>query len=187
MLAPRPLPLDPTLSPARPRPRRRGGGAAASSLAIRTMRAWRPALPASYGVAPGGGGAAAGFTLIELIIVVAIIGILATIAVPALRNAPLRAKESVLREDLFAMRSCIDQYLADRGNYPTSLEELVERGYLRIIPVDPLTKVAEWNVEYTEPSDEEELEPTDATEPTIIDIHSKAPGLGLDGTPYAEW
>jgi general secretion pathway protein G len=132
-------------------------------------------------------GAAAGFTLIELIIVVAIIGILATIAVPALRNAPLRAKESVLREDLFSIRSCIDQHLADRGQYPTSLADLVEKGYLRAIPVDPLTKVAEWTEVPTEAAAEEELQPTEDEQPTINDVHSKAPGLGLDGTPYAEW
>jgi general secretion pathway protein G len=134
-----------------------------------------------------GRGALRGFTLIELIIVVAIIGILATIAVPALRNAPRRAKEAVLREDLFAMRSCIDQYLADRGAYPSSLEELVEKGYLRALPVDPITKTAEWEVVYAEPTEEEELQPNDQTSPGVIDVRSKAPGVGLDGTPYAEW
>jgi general secretion pathway protein G len=128
-----------------------------------------------------------GFTLIELIIVVAIIGILATIALPAMRNAPTKAKEAVLKADLFTMRSCIDQYLADRGHYPASLEELVERGYLRFIPVDPITKSDEtWEEIPVEPSEEEELAPTEETG-GIIDVRSGAGGMGLNGTPYSEW
>mgnify|MGYP006302224881 CR=1 FL=1 len=132
----------------------------------------------------------AGFTLIELIIVVAIIGILATIALPAMRHAPQKAREAVLKEDLFTMRSCIDQYLADRGHYPPSLEELVETGYLRFIPVDPVTESAStWQVEYAEVEDEEDLAPTDDAGggPGIIDVKSGAEGMGLDGTPYSEW
>jgi len=128
-----------------------------------------------------------GFTLIELIIVVAIIGILATIALPAMRNAPTKAKEAVLKADLFTIRSCIDQYLADRGHYPASLDELVEKGYLRFIPVDPITKSDEtWEEIPVEPSEEEELAPTDETG-GIIDVRSGAAGVGLDGTPYSEW
>lgn len=128
-----------------------------------------------------------GFTLIELIIVVAIIGILATIALPAMRNAPTKAKEAVLKADLFTIRSCIDQYLADRGHYPASLEELVERGYLRFIPVDPITKSDEtWEEIPVEPSEEEELAPTEETG-GIIDVRSGAGGMGLNGTPYSEW
>lgn len=128
-----------------------------------------------------------GFTLIELIIVVAIIGILATIALPAMRNAPTKAKEAVLKADLFTMRSCIDQYLADRGHYPASLDELVEKGYLRFVPVDPITKSNEtWEEIPVEPSEEEELAPTDETG-GIIDVRSGAGGVGLDGTPYSEW
>ncbi len=133
----------------------------------------------------------AGFTLLELIVVIAVIGILATIALPALRNVPRRAAEAVLKTDLRAMRDVIDQYYADKGNYPPSLEALVEAGYLRAIPVDPITKDAgTWQVVY------EELDPdalpaeTDLPEggaPGIVDVHSGSPALSLDGTPYSEW
>ena len=133
-----------------------------------------------------------GFTLMELIIVVAIIGILATIAVPALRNAPQRAREAVLKEDLFTMRSCIDQYLGDKGHYPSSLQELVDEGYLRRVPVDPMTKSdSSWVEVFAEADDEaeEDLMPPDdeGGGPGIIDIRSGATGLGLDGTAYSEW
>lgn len=132
---------------------------------------------------------AGGFTLIELIIVVAIIGILATIAVPAMRNAPQRAKEAVLKENLYTMRSCIDQYLADRGHYPPSLQELVDRGYIRRMPVDPITESSDtWILEFADAQDEEDLEPIDgAGQGGIIDVRSGAEGVGLDDTPYSEW
>ena len=134
--------------------------------------------------------ARAGFTLIELIIVVAIIGILATIAVPAMRNAPQKAREAVLKEDLFTIRSCIDQYLADKGHYPTSLQELVDEGYLRFMPVDPITRSADtWIELLAEAEDEEDLMPPDdeGGGPGVIDVQSGAEGLGLDGTPFSEW
>jgi general secretion pathway protein G len=133
---------------------------------------------------------AAGFTLIELMIVVAIIGILATIAMPAMRTAPLKAREAVLREDLFTIRSCIDQYLADRGQYPASLEELTDAGYLRFVPVDPITREADsWVPLYADPEDEEELQPTDEErfEPGMIDVRSGAEWESLDGSLYSEW
>ena len=86
-----------------------------------------------------GKGLAPGFTLIELLVVVAILGILVAIAVPQLQKAPVRAKEATLREDLFTFRSCLDQYYADKGHYPDTLQTLVTDKYIRKIPVDPFT------------------------------------------------
>jgi general secretion pathway protein G len=130
---------------------------------------------------------AAGFTLIELIIVVAIIGILATIAVPAMRSAPQRARESALKEDLFTLRSCIDQFHGDRARYPASLDELVSMGYLRIIPVDPVTHSRDtWVVAFEEDSEQQD-ERQKESGPGIIDIHSGSPETALDGSKYAEW
>ena len=129
-----------------------------------------------------------GFTLIELIVVVAIIGILAAIAVPAMRTAPERARESALKEDLFTIRSCLDQFHADRGRYPTSLDEIVSLGYLRSVPVDPLTKSKDtWVLVYEEVAPEDQDENQQQASPGIIDIHSGSPGTALDGTKYADW
>jgi prepilin-type N-terminal cleavage/methylation domain-containing protein len=132
-----------------------------------------------------------GFTLLELIIVVSIVGILATIAMPALRHVPQRARESVLRTDLMTFRDVIDQFHADKGHYPPSLEALVEEGYLRAIPHDPITKSAEsWVVVYEELDPEMTPAETDLPEegqPGIIDVSSGSDGISLDGTPYSEW
>ena len=92
-----------------------------------------------------------GFTLLELIVVIAIIGILATIAMPALKNVPVRAREAVLKTNLRTLRDVIDQHYGDKGRYPTTLEALVEEGYLRKIPTDPITKSSEtWVLVYEE-------------------------------------
>lgn len=137
----------------------------------------------------------AGFTLVELIIVVAIIGILATIAVPAMQDAPLKAREAVIRADLYQMRSCIDQYLADKGVYPESLLALTEHGYLRHLPADPFTGETEgvWLELSAEPSDIEELEPIEEDLMPeggfgIIDVrYADDSRVALDGSLISEW
>jgi len=136
-----------------------------------------------------------GFTLVELIIVVSIIGILASIAVPAMQNAPIKARESVIRADLYQMRSCIDQYLADKGVYPESLQTLADAGYLRAIPADPFTGLTEgvWRELSAEPTDLEELEPIDEDLMPeggfgIIDVkYADDTRVALDGSLISEW
>ncbi|HYK42757.1 MAG TPA: prepilin-type N-terminal cleavage/methylation domain-containing protein [Thermoanaerobaculia bacterium] len=132
-----------------------------------------------------------GFTLLELLVVMTIIGILAAIAVPALKDSPQRAREAALREDLFAMRSVIDQHHGDKGNYPPDLQTLVTDGYLRKIPVDPMTKSADtWVVAYEEASSAADAPPADASAsstPGIIDVHSGSTAKALDGTLYKDW
>jgi len=144
-----------------------------------------------------------GFTLLELLVVMTIIGILAAVAIPALRDSPQRAREAALREDLFTLRSTIDQYHGDKGYYPPDLATLVSDGYLRQIPVDPMTKSRDtWavEVEQLEPTAEGEGAPatstggttgTQTTEqtqtPGVIDVHSGSTEKALDGTTYKDW
>lgn len=132
-----------------------------------------------------------GFTLLELIIVTAVIGILAAIALPRMIDTPRRAAEATLKADLRTMRDLIDQYYGDKGHYPASLETLVDEKYLRKIPVDPVTKSADtWQVEYEEIDPEAAPAETDLPEdgsPGIIDVFSGSEDLALDGSAYAEW
>ncbi len=134
---------------------------------------------------------APGFTLLELIIVIAVIGILATIALPALKNVPRRAAEAVLKTDLRVMREVINEYKADKGHYPSALDELINEGYLETIPVDPITKSAATWVPLFEPIDPEnppaESELPEGATPGIFDVRSGSTHLSLDGTPYYMW
>jgi general secretion pathway protein G len=125
----------------------------------------------------------AGFTLIELMIVMSLIVILASIGLTLYTNSVIRAKESVLKEDLFRMRDAIDQYYADKGKYPVTLDSLVSEKYLRSIPVDPFTNSADtWR------SIQSELDPTNPTaEPGVYDVRSGSDQKAIDGTNYADW
>ena len=137
----------------------------------------------------GRGRRVAGFTLLELIIVIAIIGILAAVVMPGLGDTRRKAQEAALKADLHTMRDAIDQYYADNGNYPPSLSTLEEDGYLRSIPKDPFTLSAETWVEVMAEFDEEAAETDYAEDGSagVEDVHSGSELIGLDGTPYAEW
>lgn len=125
-----------------------------------------------------------GFTLIELLIVVALVGILASIAAVRLRDAPRRAKEAVLKEDLYILRQVIDQYYADKQQYPADLETLVKEGYIRAIPADPMTNSNQtWTTEYEDQSEEPEV----AAAPGVVNVRSGSSDTGLDGSNYADW
>ena len=131
-----------------------------------------------------------GFTLLELLVVMTIIGILAAVAIPALKDSPQRAREAALKEDLFTMRSTIDQFHGDKGYYPPDLATLVSKGYLRQIPLDPMTKSRDtWVITYEEiePTAEGAPAPEESPNPGIIDVHSAATGKALDGTLYKDW
>lgn len=122
-----------------------------------------------------------GFTLLELMIVLAIMGVLITIAQPNLKSAITRAKEAVLKEDLFQLRDALDQYYADNGKYPSQLLDLVNKtdkskSYLRDIPRDPFTNADDWITVSLEGEDG-----------GIFDVHSASPLIGTDQTAYNTW
>jgi general secretion pathway protein G len=124
-----------------------------------------------------------GFTLIELIIVMAIIAILASIAVPSYLGSIKAAKEASLKEDLHVMRNAIDSYTMDKGKAPQSLDDLVQSGYMRTIPADPMTHSNDTWVTNTD----ETLESIDQSEPGINDVHSGSQDTGSNGQAYSTW
>jgi len=121
--------------------------------------------------------AKAGYTLIELMIVLTIIGILVSIAQPNFQKAVIRARETSLRRTLFVLRDMIDQYYADHGKYPESLEALVQEHYIRSVPEDPFTRSNKTWV----------IVPPEGEEGQVYDVHSGSDLVGLDGVPYNEW
>ena len=123
-----------------------------------------------------------GFTFIEMVIVVVMISILVAIAVPVYINQVRMTKEGVLKNNLAVMRERLDQYRADRNKYPNSLQELVEGGYLKALPEDPMTGLNEWEEVF---SDYDPNEPD--AEPGIEDVKSRSTESGSDGRPYSEW
>jgi general secretion pathway protein G len=122
-----------------------------------------------------------GFTLLELMIVISIIIILAAIALPQYQKTIMHAREAVLRDDLFKMRSLLDQYAADKGKLPQSLDDLITERYMRELPVDPVTGQKDWTVNTGEDPN------STSGEQGVVDVHSASPDTSSEGTPYSEW
>jgi general secretion pathway protein G len=126
---------------------------------------------------------AAGFTLIELLVVMSIIVILVSIAIPLYQKSILRTRETVLHNNLNTLRTVIDEYTYDKQKAPKSLQELVQEGYLREVPKDPVTDSnSTWRIVM-----EDAVQSVDQTEPGIFDVHSGSDKMSLDGTPYSDW
>ena len=125
---------------------------------------------------------ARGWTLVELLIVISLISVLATIGLASYRNSVTASKEAVLKTDLFRMRDAIDQYYADKGEYPATLDALVSEGYLRKLPDDPFTRAADWQ---TLPAEPNPSKPT--AEPGVYNVKSSSQDTALDGSRYADW
>jgi len=123
-----------------------------------------------------------GFTLIEMMIVISLILILISIALPVYNRSILRAKESVLKQDLFTLRQVISQYTLDKQKAPQSLDDVVQAGYLKVIPKDPFTNEANWA-----PEQEDSTMAVDQQEPGIVDVHSASNETATDGTAYSSW
>jgi general secretion pathway protein G len=123
-----------------------------------------------------------GFTLLELMIVISIIMILMAVAVPMYNQSIVQARESVLRSNLSTLRSVISQYTLDKQKAPQSLDDLVTAGYLRQIPLDPMTRQPNWEV-----VQEDVMLAVDQQDPGITDVHSASSGTASDGTAYSSW
>ncbi len=123
-----------------------------------------------------------GFTLLELMIVLSIIMILMAIAVPVYNQSIVHSREAVLRQNLFTLRNVISQYTLDKQKAPQSLDDIVQAGYLRTIPVDPMTGTTNW-----EPHQEDVLLSVDQQDPGIDDVHSASNATASDGTAYSSW
>ncbi len=124
-----------------------------------------------------------GFTLMELMIVISMILILMSIAIPNYQQSLVHARESALRQDLFTLRSAIDQYTLDKQKAPQSLQDVVSAGYLKVIPTDPMTKSADtWEVVM-----EDTMMAIDQQQPGIVDVHSGSQQISSDGTAYNTW
>ena len=142
----------------------------------------RPAAASARRLSPARRGSR-GFTFVELMVVITIIVILITMAIPIYQKSIIRAKESVLANNLFTLRTVIDNYTYDKEKAPQSLQDLVSEGYLKDVPVDPMTgDNSSWKIVMEDAS-----QALDQTEPGIFDIHSGSDKKGLDGTAYSEW
>ena len=124
-----------------------------------------------------------GFTLIELMVVISIIVILMSVAIPRYQTSILHARETVLRDDLYTLRSVIDQYTLDKQKAPQSLQDLVDAGYLKTLPMDPFTNSRESWVPVTDDS----IMSPDQSQPGIIDVHSGSDQKSSEGTAYSSW
>ena len=123
-----------------------------------------------------------GFTLIELMIVMTVISILMSVAVPMYSKALVRSKETILRQNLTTMRTVIDEYTYDKGKAPQTLNDLVQAGYLRKVPIDPITGNDTWRIIM-----EDAISVVNQTQPGIFDVRSYSNQKSLEGTPYSEW
>jgi general secretion pathway protein G len=124
-----------------------------------------------------------GFTLVELMVVMLIIGVLATVAIPIFSASIKSAKEAALKEDLHVLRDAIDSYTMDKNKAPQSLDDLVQNGYLKVIPEDPMTHSRETWVT----ASDDTYADLDQTEPGVNDVHSGSEEQGSDGQPYSTW